>query len=336
MQFFSKIKPVLKQSRTTTTYYHALYDWYRVFLFWLSPVLLAKHRYRRIVGRPPNFKNPETFDEKLLWQMLYWRHPLKTQCGDKYTMRSYVQQHGWGHILPELLGVYENSREIDFEVLPEKFVLKCTHGCGFNIICKDKAALDRSETTRKLDSWMAMDISRIAGEVHYASMKSRIICEEFLYDLVGELPWDYKVYCFGGKAHCTLVCQERDELDDRPVFDFYDREWKTKLPYSKSSMLADRNIPKPDAHEEIIGAAEALSKPFPFVRMDFYSIQGRAVLGEMTFTPYACIDTGYTDIAQLKLGALITLPPPLPSARAGQELWGWLRRAVLGIGPGSR
>jgi hypothetical protein len=120
------------------------------------------------------------------------------------------------------------------------------------------------------------------------------------------------------------------------MYDFYDREWKTKLPYSKSSLLADRNIPKPDAYEEIIEAAEALSKPFPFVRMDFYSIQGRAVLGEMTFTPLGCIDPDYPEIAQLELGALIALPPRLPSARAGQELWGWIRRAVLGIGATNR
>lgn len=334
MLFLSKIKRVVKQSRTATTCYHAVYEWYRIFLYRLSPVLLAKHRYRRIVGRSPNFKNPQTFDEKLLWLMLYHRHPLKTQCGDKYTMRSYVQEHGWGHVLPELLGVYEGSREIDFEALPEKFVLKCTHGCSFNIVCRDKAVLDRSETTRKLDSWMATDISRIAGETHYASMKPRIICEEFLDDLAGELPWDYKVYCFDGKAHCTCVCQARSVLNDQSMYDFYDREWKTKLPYSKSSLLANRNVPKPDAYDEIIEAAEALSKPFPFVRMDFYSIQGRVVLGEMTFTPMGCIDPGYTDIAQLQLGALVALPPP--SARPGQELWGWIRRAVLGIGATNR
>jgi len=311
----SRIKGILKQSKKTMILYHAAYGWYRTLLFRLSPVLLAKHRYRRILGRSPNFRNPQTFDEKLLWLMLYWQHPLKTQCGDKYTMRTYVQHRGWGHVLTKLLGVYENSDEIDFDTLPNKFVLKCTHGCGFNIICKDKAALDRHESRRKLDLWMASNISRIAGEEHYDSMKPRIICEEYLDDLVSKVPIDYKVYCFGGKAHCTLVCQERTLLNDQAIFDIYDREWNTKLPYSKSSLQANRKIPKPDAYEEIIDAAEVLAKPFPFVRMDFYSIQGRAVLGEMTFTPMGCIDPDYTDTAQQELGALILLPPPLPRRR---------------------
>ena len=325
MQLPSEIRGVLKQSRAATWCYRTISDWYRSWytslLSRLSPVLFAKHRYKQAVGRPLNLKSPETFDEKLLWLMLYWRHPLKTQCGDKYTMRSYVEQHGWADVLPDLLGVYEDSRDIDFDALPDKFVLKCTHGCGFNIICDDKSALDRREARRTLDVWMATDISRIAGEVHYASMKARIICEVFLDDLGGGLPCDYKVYCFGGKAHCTLVCQGRNTAEHHPTYDMYDREWKTKLPYSESSLLANRSVPKPDSYDEMIAAAEALSKPFPFVRMDFYNIQGEAVLGEMTFTPSGCIDVGITDLGQRELGALITLPPRLPPTRFGR----WLR-----------
>jgi hypothetical protein len=291
---------------------------YRALLYWLSPLLLVNHRYRTKVGWVPNLKTPGTFNEKLLWLMLYWRHPLKTQCGDKYTLRSYVEQHGWGHLLPELLGVYGHSREIDFDALPAKFVLKCTHGSQFNIICKDSGALDRNEARRKLDKWMETDISKIAGEVHYADMKPRIICEQFLDDLSGDLPVDYKVYCFGGKAHCTLVCNARG-LRKRPLLDFYDLEWK-KLPYNKESVRADRNIPKPAGFDEMVVAAEALSKPFPFVRMDFYSIQGRVVLGEMTFTPRAGMNLDYTEQGQRELGALITLPPRLPATRIGRWL----------------
>lgn len=291
---------------------------YRALLYWLSPLLLVNHRYRTKVGRLPNLKHPATFDEKLLWLMLYWRHPLKTQCGDKYTLRSYVEPRGWGHHLPKLLGVYEHSREIDFDTLPERFVLKCTHGCKFNIICKDKAALDRNEARRKLDAWMATDISQVAGEIHYAAMKPRIICEEFHEGHSGDLPVDYKVYCFGGKAYCTLVCHARG-LRKRPLLDFYDLEWK-KLSYNKESVRAERNIPKPAGFDEMVVAAEALSKPFPFVRMDYYSIQGRVVLGEMTFTPCACMDLGYTEQGQRELGALITLPPRLPATRISRWL----------------
>jgi hypothetical protein len=280
----------------------------RAFLARLSPEILAAVRFRWNWGRWPDFRNPQTFDEKLLWLMRFWRHPLKTSCADKYAVRSYVEEHGLGHMLPNLLGVWESSAAIDFDALPDRFVLKCTHGCGCNIICKAKSALDRRDVRSRLDRWMRVDYSRIAGEVHYALIKPRIIAETFLDAGAGGLPDDYKLYCFNGAAHCTMVCTGR--ATGQPGFDFYDREWKVNLPYSKSSALAHRQIPEPAGYREMLAAAETLSKPFPFVRMDFYSIAGRAIVGEMTFTPHGCIDTGYTDLAQRELGRLIDLPQP--------------------------
>jgi len=322
MKFVKKVKSLLKQSGILN-YYYSLNKIcrlaYPALLLKFSPLLYVQYRYKRFYGKKPNLKEPVTFNEKLLWLNLYWRHPLKTECGDKYTMRFYVQRYGWGHVLPELLGVYENSSEIDFISLPGKFVLKCTHGCGFNIICNDKMALDHSEVRRKLDKWMLTDLSKVAGELHYAEMKPRIICEEFLEDSDRELPLDYKVYCFDGKAHCTLVVQERNLDRQQAVYDFYDREWITKLPYSKSSLNSNRIVPRPEAYNEIIAAAEALSKPFPFVRMDFYDIKGKAVLGEMTFTPSGCICSGNTDTAQKQLGELLVLPPPMRSHKSKKD-----------------
>jgi hypothetical protein len=258
-------------------------------------------------GRWPDLLCPQSFDEKLIWLNLFWRHPMKAKCGDKYTMRSYVKKHGLEHILPQLLGVYEHSSEIDFGSLPQRFVLKCTHGCGFNIVRKEKEGLDVQETKRMLNAWLKINFSKVYGELHYEAMKPRIICESFLDDMNSDMPNDYKVFCFSGKAHCTMACTER-LLNGHAKYDFYDIEWKNKLPYCKTNLLAKSNIPKPAAYEEIISAAEKLSKPFPFVRMDFYSIKGKAVLGEMTFTPAGCIDIDLTDIAQYVLGQLIRLP----------------------------
>lgn len=303
------IKNILKKSKLVVNCYEKTSTQFRTFLYTLSPRLLATYIFLKTRRRMPDLKNPKSFDEKLIWLMLYWRHPLKSHCADKYTMRSYVKEHGFGHILPELLGIYDNYGEIDFANLPEQFVLKCTHGCGFNIICKDKSKLDLDDTKDKLSAWMKTDISKVAGEIHYAQIKPRIICERFLDDLSGGVPADYKVYCFGGKAHCTMACTTRS-INGRAKYDFYDREWMNKLPYSKSSLLAIRSISKPEAYEEIIEAAERLSKPFPFVRMDFYSINGKAILGEMTFTPAGCIDPGYTEVAQYELGKMIRLPAP--------------------------
>jgi hypothetical protein len=275
-------------------------------LYSISPLWLVQFRYKKATGKWYRPGNPRTLDEKLLWLMLYWQHPLKSRCADKYAVRSYVQENGLGHLLTDLLGVYTSSQEIDFNSLPDRFVLKCTHGCGFNIICADKSMLDIDEARRKLDAWMKVDISKYGAELHYASIKPRIICEEFLEDNSGKLLDDYKVYCFDGKAHCTMACTDRTERGAK--YDFYDREWKNKLAYSKSSLLAKRSIPKPDAYEEIIESAEKLSKPFPFVRVDFYSVNGKAVFGEMTFTPHGSIDTYMTDLAQNIMGDLFKLP----------------------------
>lgn len=308
-----KIKSIIKKSGLISFYYAKQQHFrslYQALLLRLSPVLFIKNRYRGFYGKEVNFEQPQTFDEKLLWLMLFWKHPLKTYCGDKFTMRQYVQEHGLGHILPELLGVYENVEEIKFDELPAKFALKCTHGCGYNIICNDKDGLDKSAARKQLDQWMKIDFSRKFGELHYASMKPRIISERFLDDLEREIPIDYKLYCFSGKVHCTLIVQGRGKPGQPALFDYYDRDWKVKLPYSHSTIKGNRVVSKPEAYDEMLAAAEILSKPFPFVRMDFYSIEGKAILGEMTFTPSGCIDRGYTELCQLMLGSLIELPQP--------------------------
>jgi hypothetical protein len=240
--------------------------------------------------------------------MLYWRHPLKTKCADKYTVRSYVEKCGLGQILPDFLGVYENSKEIDFDALPKSFVLKCTHGSGFNIICTDKSKLDLADTRRRLDKWLMIDYSLVSGELHYYGIKSRIICEPFLGIPDGSLPMDYKVYCYAGRAYCTMVCADRDINGQNAIYYFYDREWKFRLPFENLSLTSDREIAKPESYDKIIDAAEKLSEPFPFVRVDFYCTQGSAVFGEMTFTPSGCIDTEFSDIEQNSLGELIRLP----------------------------
>lgn len=305
MLVFLKIKERLKRNQFIMKWFHKMQTHAKMALYLVSPTLLVKFRFKYIRNKWPDLKNPKSFDEKLLWLMLYWRHPLKSICADKYAMRTYVKKQGLANILPVLLGVYEKSSDIDFSALPERFVLKCTHGWGFNIICRDKNNLDVQETKNKLDTWLKTDVRKWAGEIHY-SIRPRIICEEFLDDLTGDMPRDYKVYCFDGKAYCTMVCTERGTGNTK--FDFYDRTWNNKLPYDKISVLDTRDIPKPDAYGAIITAAEKLAKPFPFVRVDFYSIKGNAVLSEMTFTPNACIDTELTDEAQCVLSKMLILP----------------------------
>lgn len=282
---------------------------FRRLLFNVSPILLVQYLSLKFRGRLFNPHKARSFDDKLLWLMLYWREPLKSRCADKYAVRSYVAEHGLGHLLPELLGVYASSADIDFSRLPERFVLKCTHGFNFNIICPDKAKLDIDEARRKLEAWLAIDFSKLHGELHYASIEPRIICEAFLDDRGSGSVDDYKVLCFGGKPFCTMVCTGRSSGDTK--YDFYDLDWKAKLAFCKSSLGVDRNILRPEVYEEILAAAEKLSRPFPFVRMDFYSVNGKAVFSEMTFTPHGGIDIDLTDLAEETLGDLIILPKKL-------------------------
>lgn len=306
---YRRVKQILKRSRLLVRGFRLADGGLRKLVYAISPELLAKINFRQQHGRWPDLARPQTFDEKLLWLMLFWQHPLKAQCADKYAVRAYVEKHGLAHLLPGLLGLYERAADIDFDALPAKFVLKCTHGCGMNIICRHKDGLDRTAARKQLDSWLNIDISKRYGELHYALIKSRILAECFIDDGTGSLPRDYKLYCFSGKVHCTMVCCER--ATGKPKFQFYDRDWRTVLPYSKSSSQTDVTIQRPVAYREMLAAAESLASPFPFVRVDFYSTSNGAVFGEMTFTPHACADPGYTEAAQRELGELIILPPKL-------------------------
>lgn len=276
-----------------------------------SPEFLTRLRYRRAWGRWPHLESPATFDEKLLWLNFHWRHPLKAECGDKFGLRGYVERQGLGSLLPRLYAVYDSAEVISVEALPERFVLKCSHGCKCNVFCRAKSSLDWKIAKCNLDSWMRTDFSRLAGELHYGKMTPRIICEEFLQDDTGdELPTDYKVFCFGGRAYCTMVATARDPNGIAKLA-FYDLEWKQKLPYCIPEFATEQEVPKPSAYEEMIASAQELSRPFPFVRVDYYSISGRAKLGEMTFTPGACVSADYmTDVGQQELGRRLDLPQP--------------------------
>lgn len=280
-------------------------------LYRRSPVLLAHYRHLTLLGRRLNLESPSRLDEKLAWLMLYWRHPLKTVCADKYEMRRYAAERGYGELLPQLHGVYASSDDVDFSALPESFVLKCTHGSRFNVFCLDKRTLDAPAVRRQLALWLQRDFSQSCGELHYAGITPRILCEEYLGDAGGNLPLDYKMHCFHGRVQFTMVCSGRTVNGRAGWFDYYDRQWRTKLPYSKSGSHPERNVPVPPTYPRMLEAAETLSAPFPYVRMDFYCVKGQPYLGEMTFTPAACTDTGYSEAIQ-ELGGLITLPTPYP------------------------
>jgi len=303
------IRKTLARSAALNAVYHKLREGALSAVCHVSPTLMTRLRYREVWNRWPDLENPVTFDEKLLWLNFYWRHPLKTICGDKYTLRDHVERIGLGHLLPRVYGVYESAEAIDFEALPPEFVLKCSHGSRCNVFCRDKTALDHRQTRRDLNRWLATDYSRLLGELHYAAMKPRILCEEFLDDGTGELPTDYKLYCCNGRVHCTLVCSGRTP-NGSARFDYRDLSWNP-LPYGQNGYASGHRMPRPRSYDELVAAAEKLAAPFPFVRVDCYCIGTRVVLGEMTFTPSACVDATHSLVATQTLGELIRLPEKL-------------------------
>jgi len=296
----------LARHEVLRTAYHGLHANALSAVCRVSPELLARLRYRAAWGRWPDFENPTTFDEKLLWLNLRWRHPLKTECGDKFTVRGYVERLGLGHLLPRLHAVYESPESIELAALPDRFVLKCTHGCKCNVFCLDRMEFDLAVARRDLSRWIRTDYARLLGELHYAGMTPRIICEEFLDEGAGRLPTDYKVFCFNGRP-LWILCYTDRSPNDKGRRVVVDANWNPTTVLRAETPGRTPPVGRLPELPELLRASEVLSAPFPFVRVDFYCINGRVVLGEMTFTPNACINRDYDQHA---MGRRLELPQP--------------------------
>ena len=276
-----------------------------------SQVLATKALYRLMLGLRLDLENPRDYNEKLQWLKLFWQHPLLVRCADKFAVRQYAAECGCPDVLNDLYGVYDRAADIPWEKLPPQFVLRCTHGCGYNIICDDKAKLDERTTRARLHDWMRIRYGRRYAEYHYDHIRPRIICEKYLQTPAGFLPVDYKIICANGQARIVLVATDRAK---QLRWHFLDLAWK-KLDIALPPHNAGMPPPKPPCWDRMVAAVEALARPFPFVRVDCYDDNGRAVLGEMTFTPGAGLNAGYYSEAGLRyVGGLIQLPAKWRSA----------------------
>lgn len=249
------------------------------------PVQLTKKIYRSNFGRNPDLKNPQDINEKIQYLKLntYYDNPTITMCVDKYKIREYIIQKGLEDILPRLYGVYRSPEEMDFEKLPQSFVIKCNHGSGFNILCPDKSKLDIENSKKLLRQWMKYDYWKEYGEVQYKFVEKRIIVEEFL----GNEILTYKFYCFNGEPRTLYVssCNENGETDF--YYDYFDMEWNhLDVKLAGHEHYPDyESIAKPDDFEELKRIAHELSKDFPFVRVDLYDVEGKIYISELTFIP---------------------------------------------------
>lgn len=309
----------LKEKLTNVVFVRRCYAWcYDSFfktLALISPRLfyVVKCRFSAL-RRWPDLKSPRIFAEKMIWLTVNWRHPMKSQCADKYAVREYVKKCGCEDLLTPLIGVWNRVEDIDFDVLPQRFALKCNHGCGCNIICKDKTRLDLEDAKKKLRRWMKRDYGRYSGEIHYSGIKPRIICEEYLEDGDNLMPIDYKFFMLSGRPYfCLVISDRKPGIVGHVRYHYYDPNWKRVRNVLRDARM-DSDISeteKPACYEKMLAAAVKLAKPFPFVRVDFYSINGRAYFGELTFTPAGGLEDKWTDEVQERLGALITLPSPI-------------------------
>ena len=243
-----------------------------------------KRWYFKRTGKKLDLDNPKTYNEKIQWFKLYGVTDLITKLADKYEVREYVSSIiGQDYLVP-LLGVWDYPEEIDFSALPDKFVLKANHGCGYNYIVTDKNKLDKDSLIKLANKWLSEDYAlKYAFEMQYHNIRRRIIAEAYIENGNNDL-YDYKVWCFNGKAEYIMFLSNRKH---GLTMDFYDRNWN-HLDMTYNYPNSKVSIPKPKNLDELLDCAEKLAKGFPHVRVDFYRLNdGKIYFGEMTFTSYS-------------------------------------------------
>jgi len=250
-------------------------------------------RYLIKFKRKLKLKNPDTFNAKINWLKLYDRNPLYPQLVDKYEVRSFVEKK---------IG-NEYSSEIDFDKLPDSFVLKGTHGSSWVIVCPDKSQLNIQKAKKTMDVWLKKNFYKLYGEWVYKNVPPRVICEKYLVNKNESALIDYKFYCFHGKPKFIHVDIDRFEKHCR---NFYDLNWN-KMPFSLCYPQAERDVKRPSRLSKMIELASALSAEFKFVRVDFYQVDEKIIFGELTFNPGNGLEIFTPRKYDIEIGKYLTL-----------------------------
>ena len=253
----------------------------RKYGFFLPDKLYLNLMFYLEIGEKLNLKNPKTYNEKLQWLKLHDRNPLYSVLVDKYAVKKWVADKIGKQYLIPTIGVWNQFDEIDFEKLPNQFVLKCTHDSGGLIIVKDKHNFDVASARKKIGTCLKQEYYYSSREWPYKNVVPRIIAEPYMEDEFGELK-DYKFFCFNGEVKALFIASDRQNKTDETKFDFFDRDFN-HLPFTKGHPNAKKVPDKPLMFEKMIELAEKLSKGIPHVRVDFYEIGMDIYFGEMTF-----------------------------------------------------
>ncbi|MDD7150703.1 MAG: ATP-grasp fold amidoligase family protein [Bacilli bacterium] len=250
--------------------------------------ILADKTYLKIyfkckMGYKLNLKNPQTFNEKLQWLKLYDRNPEYTKMVDKYEVREYIKEKIGEEYLIPLIGVYDKFDDIDFDELPNQFVIKCNHDSGGLVICKDKGKLNIEETRKKINKSLKRNYYYSGREWPYKNVKPRIIIEKYMEDSNKSDLIDYKLFCFNGIPKIVLVCSERFSSSNM-CETWFDMNWKL-IDMTESGHRVDSTISKPKQLKKMVELSKKLSKNIPFIRVDWYEIGDKLYFGELTFYP---------------------------------------------------
>lgn len=261
--------------------------------FYDNPERVTAIWYASREGRMPNFNNPSEFNERLMAINLAAfkdekQHQLRIIGADKYSVRDYVKSRGFADILVECYGVYDSFDDIDFDKLPNQFVMKTTNASGQNYICLDKSKMNISAVKKQFVEWMngTQDFGLTTGEWHYSQIKPRIIIEKYMTMLGENMSLvDYKFHCIHGHVYGEYVCYDRIVNTHIVNYDHYDAEWNLTDGVFPQFHPTQRLLPKPLDFEKMKEIAKALSEGIDYVRVDLYDIDGKIYFGELTFTP---------------------------------------------------
>jgi len=285
-------------------------SWIKVWYYRISAALLSdeqfiKKKYKKSFGREIDLNNPRTFGEKIQYLKLYNRQSGLSRLVDKYEVRQYVKEKGLEYTLNQLYGVYERVEDLNFNQLPNAFVIKMTHGSNWNIICPDKNKLKWDTERIKLRGWQKENFYFHTREWVYKQIRPRIIVEKYLEGARGAgTPLnDYKIYCFNGKPDFIGVDLDRYTDHRRNL---YDLDWSL-LPWQYNFQNTERIIPKPARLDEMLEIAQKLSQGLILARIDLYAVQDKIIFGEITLSPGSGFCKFYPDEFDLRVGEKIDI-----------------------------
>ncbi len=266
-----------------------------------------KEKFKNSLGYELNLDNPKSFNEKIQWLKLYNHDPLITKCADKYLAREYIKEKIGEEYLIPLLGVWDNPDDIDFDALPNQFVLKVNWGCGQNIIVKDKSQLNIEEVKEKLKNWLKPLSNHYyySFEWGYKNIQPKIICEKYIEQINDQL-YDYKIFCFNGNPKYIQVDVDRFSDHKRCI---YNNLWQKEIfKTGEGFKLYNKDIEKPKNLELILKLSEKLSLDFHHVRIDWFIIDEKLYVGELTFTHGNGMEKFSIPEWDYKFGELLKLP----------------------------